>query len=135
LNIGSAARVLPLTHASTTSTPRFAATAFIACAVDGRIVLWIAITRPGFAPASRPFSPSITARTCASVCTQIPTTSLAAATWSGLAAAFAPPATRAATGAAAMSNAVVASPAAGSRSAIGLPMYPSPTKPVLMSRS
>ena len=46
--------------------------------VEGRIVLWIAIASPGFAPASRPSSPPITARTCASVCTQMPTTSLAA---------------------------------------------------------
>ncbi len=46
--------------------------------VRGRIVLWIAITVPGAAPASRPSVPRTTARTSASSRTQTPMTSAAA---------------------------------------------------------
>jgi hypothetical protein len=58
----------------------------------GSTVLWIAITPPGFMPASRPSAPFTTARTWSSVGTQMPTTSDRSPTSRGDFAAFAPPA-------------------------------------------
>ena len=121
---------LPLTGASSISTPFFATAAAISCEASGAMELMSMRIRPGFAPSRTPFSPSTAAFTCGELGSMVMTTSECWATSFDVLAIVAPSAMTSFTASWLMSNTVTSYPARSRFLAMGFPMMPRPTNPI-----